>query len=202
MKYFALIALVGAVQIKETQSWASTNLQRQMDGTFTAVGEQEESDDDFGQGQMIQLRSGKIEEKMPDFHGYTPEYSGFEGNHFGAEWRDAYERVTPTMFTGDTADTFTKKIIEKFSVEGQDKDSGRPNGKFYVSRDACKAATYEVLATHLNLRGAAAEAYLKKYFDEVWEHMDVNHTGSLEAIEINKFMRDLAKPMKEHIILE
>ena len=65
-----------------------------------------------------------------------------------------------------------------------------------------KKASYEVLATHLGLKGEAAEAHLKKYFQPVWDHMDVNQTGALEAIEINKFMRDLCKPVKEHIELE
>ena len=144
----------------------------------------------------------RVEEKLPNFHGYTPDYSGFEGNHHGDEWRDPYERVVPEMFTGDTADTFTAKMIKEYAIEGQDKDSGKPNGKFYITRDACKKASYEVLATHLGLKGAAADAHLKQYFDDVWEHMDVNHTGALEAIEINKFMRTLAKPIKEHITLE
>ena len=42
---------------------------------------------------FVGLEEMKFEEKLPDFHGYTPEYSGFIGNnHEGGEWRDAYER--------------------------------------------------------------------------------------------------------------
>ena len=201
MKYIVTLALIGTLSVKETKAWISTNLQRQMDGTFTAVGQEESSDDDHQPHMMLQLR--RVEEKLPNFHGYTPDYSGFEGNnHLGGEWRDPYERVVPEMFTGDTADTFTAKMIKDYAIEGQDKDSGKPNGKFYITKDACKRASYEVLATHLGLRGAAADAHLKQYFDDVWDHMDVNHTGALEAIEINKFMRTLAKPIKEHITLE
>ena len=144
----------------------------------------------------------KIEEKMPHFQGYTPEYSGFEGNkHQGIEWRDAYERVIPEHFTGDTADTFTQKMIKEFAIEDMDKDSGRPNGKFFVSRDKTKKAAYEVLETHLGLKGKAADAHLDKYFDAVWKHMDVLETGRLEAVELNKFMRTLCKPVKEFIDL-
>mmetsp|Transcript_3337 Transcript_3337/g.5559 ORF Transcript_3337/g.5559 Transcript_3337/m.5559 type:complete len:141 (-) Transcript_3337:133-555(-) len=140
---------------------------------------------------------------MPDFHGYTPEYSGFEGNHFNGEpWREAYERVLPEHLTGPHRDTFTSKMIEKFSVEGQDKETGKPNGKFYVDHDKTKEAALEVIGTHLNLKGKDAEDYLKKHFEAVWEHFDVNHKGALEADELNYFMRMLCKPLKEHIILE
>ena len=31
--------------------------------------------------QNIQLEESKVEEMLPNFHGYTPEYSGFEGNN-------------------------------------------------------------------------------------------------------------------------
>ena len=93
-------------------------------------------------------------------------------------------------------------MIAKFALEGTDADSKKPNGKFTVSKDKTKEASYEVLATHLGLEGAAADEHLSKYFDQVWDHMDVLKKGSLEAVELNKFMRDLCKPVKEHIILE
>ena len=140
---------------------------------------------------------------MPHFQGYTPEYSGFEGNnHLGGEWRDAYERVVPEAFQGEQRDTFTAKMIEKFAIEGQDDKTGTPNGKFFMTKNATKKASYEVLETHLGLKGEAADAHLNKYFDEVWDHTDVLKEGKLEAIEMNKFMRTLCKPVKEHIILE
>ena len=219
MKYFTALALLGLITVQETQAirFASTNLQRDEDGSFAAVGEEISDDENMYGGstkEMVQIHSHirshnhihhkqrRFEEKLPDFHGYTPEYSGFEGNnHNDGEWRDAYKRELPAFVTGDEADSFTKKIIKDFAVEGQDKVSGKPNGLFYVSKDACKKATYEVLSTHLGLKGAEAQAYNKKYFDDVWDHMDVNQEGHLMANEINKFMRSLAKPVKEHIDL-
>ena len=47
-----------------------------------------------------------------------------------------------------------------------------------------------------------ADQYLAKYFEDVWDHFDVNHKGALEAVELNHLMRSLCKPVKEHIILE
>ena len=147
----------------------------------------------------IEQKESRIQEKDKGFHGYTTWYDGFEGN---GEWRDAYERKVPEAFTGEQRDTFTEKMIAEFALEGMDKDTHKPNGHFTVSKEKTKEASYEVLKTHLGLEGAAADEHLSKYFDQVWDHMDVLGKGSLEAVELNKFMRDLCKPVKEHIILE
>ena len=93
-------------------------------------------------------------------------------------------------------------MIVDYATEAHDQETGKPNGKFYVDKAKTKQASYEVLATHLNLKGKEAEAHLKKYFETTWQHMDVNNEGKLEAIEINHFMRNLCKPVKEFINLE
>ena len=146
----------------------------------------------------------KIEEVMDHFGGYTADYSGFDGNNGpNGHWRYSYERVVPERFTGDTADTFTGHMIKDFATEGHDPDTGLPTGHFFLTKAKAKEATYEVLATHLNITDKKAQdEYLEKYFDAVWKHMDVNDTGKLEAIEMNKFMRTLCKPLKENITLE
>ena len=132
---------------------------------------------------------------MDNFHGYQPWYSGFEGNnHNGGEWRDAYERVVPEHFTGDVYDTFTAKMIKDFAVEQKDKDTHKPNGKFFLTKANAKAASYEVLETHLGLKGGDADAHLKKYFEPVFSHMDVNDTGMLEAIEMSKTSGSASHP--------
>ena len=114
----------------------------------------------------IHLKTKKIEESKPYFTGFTPEYHGYEGN---GEWRDAYERKVPEAFSGDQADSFTRRIIKDFAIEGQDvleddKLSHRPNGKFYMTPEKTREASYEVLKTHLGFDKAAADAHLAKYF--------------------------------------
>ena len=153
----------------------------------------------------LQTEESKIEEKKDTFGGYTVAYSGFEGNLQGGEWRDAYERTLPERFdldVGAQADSFTGHMIKDYAVEGQDKDTGKPNGKFFMDYAKTKAATLEVLSTHLGLKGGDATAHNAKYFDAVWDHYDVNKTGALEAVELNHFMRDLCKPVKDNIVLE
>ena len=156
----------------------------------------------LSQSVTLHLEEHKFEESLGDRVEYTPDYSGFGGNnHEGGNWRDAYEREVPEHLTGDTADTFTQKMIKEFAIEDQDEE-GKPNGTFLVTHDKTRDAATEVLATHLNLKDKAATEYLDKYFEAVWKHMDVNETGKLEAVELNKFMRTLCKPVSDHIILE
>ena len=138
----------------------------------------------------MKIEEGKIAEKDDNFHGYQPWYDGFEGNnHNNGEWRDAYKRVIPERFEGDERDSFTAKMIKDFAEEGKDKDTHTPNGHFFINKDKARAASYEVLETHLGLKGGDAENYLNKYFDETFSHMDVLNKGNLDAIEMNKFMR-------------
>lgn len=152
---------------------------------------------------LVQLEESKIEEKDGKVT-YTPSYNKFEGNKgtFG-DWREPYERKVPERFDeGDTTDTFTRKMIKEYAIETADKDTGLPTGHFIIPKSAARTAAVEVLNTHLGLHGADAEAHLARYFDEVWNHFDVLAAGSLEAIEMNHFMRDLCKPVKEFIYLE
>ena len=169
-----------------------------MSSSSGSSAEDVEEDDDYS---ALQIKG--IEEKKEGFHGYHPWYDGYEGStHMGVEWRSPYERKVPEAFTGEQRDTFTAKMIEQFALEGHDAKTGKPNGKFTMSRDQAKAATYEVLATHLGMDRAAADAHNAQFFDQVFDHMDVNHTGRLEVYEMQKLMRDLCKPVKEHIYLE
>ena len=158
----------------------------------------------LGTSMTVTLKKHKVEEVMDHFQGYTPGYDGFEGNnHLNGEWRYAYTRQVPENFTGSDKETFTAKMIREFATEGHDKDTGLPTGHFFLTKNKVREAAYEVLATHLGLtEKKQQDDYLNKYFDSVFAHMDVNETGNLEAIETNRFMRTLCKPVKENIYLE
>ena len=92
-------------------------------------------------------------------------------------------------------------MIKDYALEVADKE-GMKTGKFIVNKDNTRLAAIEVLETHLGLKGPDAEEHLRKYFDEVWNHFDVNKVGSLEAVELNHFMRDLCRPIRDNITLE
>jgi len=214
---FAIIALLGNMSLEHIDAKTNTFMTK-TDGSIIrrnlveindSDSEYSEDSDDSDESQNnLQINDGDqdkgIEELRPYFKGYTPEYNGFDGNtHNGINWRDPYYRKIPDHYADpEVADTFTAKMIRDYAVEGQNKATGKPDGNFWVSKANTKKASYEVLATHLGLKGAAAKEHLKKYFDEVWNHMDVLNKGVLNVVELNHFMRSLCKPVAEHIHLE
>ena len=53
-------------------------------------------------------------------------------------------------------------------------EEGHPNGKFTIKRVQAEKLGKEVVEQHLHHSGADLDAYMKKHWDESWEHYDVN----------------------------
>ena len=126
---------------------------------------------------------------------------GFIGNnHNGGEWRDAYYRNVPANFDSDedheNVDTFTANVLKNYATEGVT-EQGKPNGKFLIVKDQAKILAAEVVETHLGFRGDQLKAFLKKKFDETWDHYDVNDEGTIDALWASPFMRALCKSEKD-----
>ena len=126
-------------------------------------------------------------ERKGDFH---PFEDGFEGH-----W--TYNRVAPEHFdgpgTGD--DQFMNSMISNYAMESADKD-GNPTGQFYFNHITAFTAASEILKTHLNLEGKAADDYLDKYFDKTWEHFDTASDGKIETARMGGFFRFLCANMQ------
>lgn len=86
-------------------------------------------------------------------------------------------------------------MITKYALEGA-KPTGEPTGDFIFKYDNAKMAAYEVVGTHLGLKGAEADAYLKTYFDKTWEHFDTALDGKIEAARMSGFFRFLCGNMQ------
>jgi len=117
---------------------------------------------------------------------FTAEQSG----HGGLDGK-AYERVVPDRFTSGGDDGFMRSMIMQYAQEGKNAD-GTPNGNFQMTEATTTQAAKEVLGTHLKLKGAELETYMKTYFPRTWKHFDVNSTGLVDAISMPQFMRFLA----------
>ena len=104
---------------------------------------------------------------------------------------DAYTRVVPARFSGDSDDLFMRSMIENYALEGKNKD-GSPNGSFWMDESSARSAASEVLQTHKSLTGAAKDKYLNTYFGKAWGHFDVNRGGMIEVIKMPQLMRFLA----------
>ena len=59
-----------------------------------------------------------------------------------------------------------------------------------------KMAAYEILDTHLGLKGKDAEDYLDKYFDKSFTHFDTANYGYIEVDRMSSFFRYLTGNMQ------
>ena len=139
-------------------------------------------------------------ETAKDFAGFPVEMHGFVGNnHNGGEWRDAYTRVVPHNFDTDDdheVDGFTANVLKNYATEGVT-ETGKPNGQFFIVKDQAKELATEVVQTHLGYQGEQLKAFMKKKFEETWEHYDVNDEGTMDAMWASPFMRALCKSVKD-----
>ena len=130
-----------------------------------------------------------------------------EGDYFQSEsghdgiW--SYERVVPENYAGggtETApwadDLFMRSMIANYAMERADKETKKPTGYFYFSPIAARMASKEVLKTHLGLEGAAADAYLDKYFSKTWDHFDTADEGEITTDRMATFFRFLCANMQ------
>ena len=166
MKFFALVALVGATSAAEYYHYPMNQ--------YVAISESE------GSSSSSSSASDEEDLALEDFH------PGLDGS-------TVYERAIPARFSADSDDLFMRSMLTKYAMEGakKKKEGGGPNGVFYMTKAIARAAATEVLGTHKGLTGAAAESYLKTYFDKAWGHFDVNRTGSVSVYRMAEFMRFL-----------
>ena len=91
-------------------------------------------------------------------------------------------------------------MITNYAVEVAT-DEGKPTGKFVFKRANALDAAHEILKTHMQLEGKAAEDYLNQYFDKTWRHFDTADEGKIEAERMSGFYRFLTGNMQINLSL-
>ena len=86
-------------------------------------------------------------------------------------------------------------MINKYALEIAT-PQGKPTGNFVFKKLNAKMAAYEIVDTHLGLKGKEAEEYLNKYFDKTWDHFDTALDGKVEAARMSGFFRFLCGNMQ------
>ena len=86
-------------------------------------------------------------------------------------------------------------MINNYAVE-ETTDEGVKKGVFVFHYNNAKRAAYEILDTHLHLKGKEADDYLSKYFDSTWRHFDTANDGRIEADRMSGFFRFLCGNMQ------
>ena len=115
MKFFALVALVGATSAAEYYHYPMNQ--------YVAISESE------GSSSSSSSASDEEDLALEDFH------PGLDGS-------TVYERAIPARFSADSDDLFMRSMLTKYAMEGakKKKEGGGPNGVFYMTKAIARAA--------------------------------------------------------------
>ena len=144
----------------------------------------------------VQLNQyGDIATKWDEDHphpGFPANWDDFEGKeHLGT-----YTRSIPKQFDveGAGGDQFMWSMYQNYALEKTTAD-GKPTGRFVLTPMEAKMAAYEILSTHMGLKGKAAEDYLAQNFQAAFDHFDTAATGEIEVERAASFFRYLTGNM-------
>jgi hypothetical protein len=70
-----------------------------------------------------------------------------------------------------------RSLISKYAVEG--KINGKPNGQFYLRKNAVSDVSYEIVNTHLGYKGKKLDDFVQSRLPKLWKHFDILNKGYL-----------------------
>lgn len=181
MKYTAPLVLaalfgysdnqVNALSIRHHHHYEPEYLQESSEDT-------DDSDDvglDSSDDEDLQVGDDKKDEDP-----YPAYMHGFGGYH-------TYMRDVPDRFEGAGDDKLMESLYKNYATEG--KKNNLPDGHFWLDEANAKAASKEVVGTHLGLKGSALDSYVNEQFATVWKRFDVNEEGKVEIDRMPAFLR-------------
>jgi hypothetical protein len=84
-----------------------------------------------------------------------------------------------------------RSMIMKYAAE-EKTDDGAPSGNFFLNEASARAASSEVISSHMGLKGGDLKEYLATYFPRTWAHFDVNKSGMIGVEIMPQFARFIA----------
>ena len=70
-----------------------------------------------------------------------------------------------------------RSLITRYAVEG--KVNGKPNGQFYLTKNAVADVSYEIVNTHLGYKGKKLDNFVQSRLPKLWKHFDILHKNYL-----------------------
>ena len=120
--------------------------------------------------------------EKPEDKEYPHWMDGFGGYH-------TYKRDIPDRFEEEADDTLMRSMYENYAFEG--KKDHLPTGHFWLDKSGARKASKEVVMTHLKMKDAEAESYLKESFEDLWGKYDVMEEGILDIDRMPQFLRTI-----------
>lgn len=103
--------------------------------------------------------------------------------------REEYERDTPAQFTEEKDDRLMHSLITKYALEGR--TDNEPNGHFYMTKDATKRVTEEVIGTHFGFTGEKRDGMVKDAMTTQWPRYDNLGDGFVDVERVPVFLRQV-----------
>ena len=128
---------------------------------------------------------------------HNPESDGGPAEHIGHYDRNVTAAPALERFGGPESgdDMFMWSMISNYALELAGAD-GTPTGQFVFKMPQAQMAAYEILDTHMGLKGKDADEYLGKYLGPTFEHFDTANYGYIEADRMSGFFRYLTGNMQ------
>ena len=95
----------------------------------------------------------------------------------------------PKRFEEEGDDRLMNSLISSYAVEGN--TDGKGNGKFFLTKNALRNVSDEVVGTHLGYTGKKKEKFINAKFNDLMENFDVNDDGFLTVDRVPQFLRML-----------
>ena len=204
MKYLTLLALLGC--LSHTEATSVTQHQAQLERLMANEADSDDSDDTSEADVLLNVEPEHEAAVKPHPIATTwndeKPHPGYEANHDdfeGYEGFGNYDRQVPVHFDGpgtgdDRDDQFMNSMITKYALELATPE-GAPTGEFVFKYVNARQAAWEILDTHMGLKGKDADKYMDEYFDKTWKHFDTAGDGKIEAARMSGFFRFLCGNM-------
>ena len=191
---FAIAVLMGLMTLNIEKTNALQMQRNGYDYDYAALSESSESSSEGSTD--VGLEDDGIKTKWdkknphPGFEAHHDDYEGYEG-------LGKYDRQVPAHFSGPGSgdDQFMHSMITKYALELATPE-GQPTGQFVFKYANAKAAAWEILETHLGLKGKEASDYMAQNFDKTFRHFDTAGDGKIEAARMSSFFRFLCGNMQ------
>ena len=69
-----------------------------------------------------------------------------------------YKKKLPKHFSHANDDLLVRSLISNYAVEGR--VNGKPNGQFYLTKNAVADVSYEIVNTHLGFKGKKLDKFV------------------------------------------
>ena len=85
-------------------------------------------------------------------------------------------------------------LVSKYAWEGKDKDTDKPNGRYFIDREGAKKAFLPFQKKFLKITDEKKlDEFYKWEFESQFQHYDVLDEGFIEVEQMGRFFKTLLK---------